>query len=155
MRSYRWKTLLVGVFIVMLVQPVSTVQAGFFDRVKEIYKLPEQVEIIEKEYDAAKQQLQEQVKKFDEQKEQLTETIARSKETEERLLAQNKRLMEQNEALQIAIHAAEQDKLDKEARNRKLIWMGVTAIVLVAGYFVSGRLIRVAVWRRQKRSLRK
>ncbi|WP_240414035.1 DUF3450 domain-containing protein [Paenibacillus periandrae] len=149
------RVLLAAAVIMMLVQPLSTVHAGFFDRVKDIYKLPEQVEIIEKEYESTKQQLQEQVKKFDEQKDKLTETIARSKEMEERLLAQNKQLLEQNEALQRAIQSAEQDKLDKEARNRKLFWMGATAVALIAGYFVSGRLIRVAVWKRQKRSLRK
>jgi septal ring factor EnvC (AmiA/AmiB activator) len=147
--------LLALVFVAMLMQPFSAVHAGFFDRVKEIYRLPEQVEIIEKEYEATKQQLQEQVKKFDEQKSQLAETIARSIETEERLLAQNRQLMAQNEALQQSIMAAEQAKLEQQARTRKLVMTGITVVLLVAGYFISGRLIRVVVWKRQKRSLRK
>jgi septal ring factor EnvC (AmiA/AmiB activator) len=149
------RAVLAAVFIAMLIQPFSTAHAGFFDRVKDIYRLPEQVEIIEKEYEATKQQLQEQVKKFDEQKDKLAETIARSKETEERLLAQNKQLMAQNEALLNSIQAAEQAKLEQQARTRKLVMVGITAVLLVAGYFISGRLIRVAVWKRQKRSLRK
>ncbi len=57
------RVLLAAAVIMMLVQPLSAVHAGFFDRVKDIYKLPEQVEIIEKEYESTKQQLQEQVKK--------------------------------------------------------------------------------------------
>jgi septal ring factor EnvC (AmiA/AmiB activator) len=149
------QAVLAAVCIAMLVQPLSTAHAGFFDRVQDIYRLPDQVESIEKQYEATKQQLQEQVKKFDEQKDKLAETIAHAKEMEERLLAQNKQLMEQNEALQKSIQAAEQDQLDKEARNRKLVMMGITAVLLVTGYFVSGRLIRLAVWKRQKRSLRK
>ncbi|NHN28869.1 hypothetical protein [Paenibacillus agricola] len=147
--------LLAAAFAGMLLQPFSTVHAGFFDRVQDIYRLPEQMETVEKQYEATKQQLQEQVKKFDEQKDQLAETIARSKATEERLLAQNKQLMAQNEALQHSIQAAEQAKLEQQARTRKYIMFGITAVLLVAGYFVAGRLIRVAVWKRQKRSLRK
>lgn len=149
------QAMLAVVFVAMLIQPLSTAHAGFFDRVKDIYRLPEQVEIIEKEYEATKQLLQEQVKNFDEQKDKLAETIARSNETEERLLAQNKQLMAQNEALQNSIKAAEEAKLEQKSRTRKLIMVGITAVLLVAGYFISGRLIRVAVWKRQKRSLRK
>jgi septal ring factor EnvC (AmiA/AmiB activator) len=139
---------LVVVVCAAVLYPFSTAEAGILDRVKDIYQLPEQMDQMEKQYEATKQQLQEQTDK-------LAETVRQSKEAEERLMAQNKLLLEQNAALQRSLQETERDALEKEARNRKLIIMGITAVLLVAGYFVTGRFVRVAVWRRQKGNLRK
>jgi CHASE3 domain sensor protein len=130
-----------------LLQPYSTAEAGLLDRVKDIYQLPEQLEGIQKEFDSTKQQLEEQ-------KDKLAETMRQSKEAQDRLIAQNKQLLEQNEALQSRIQAMEQTALDKNARTRKITTIAVTAVILVIGYFVLGRVLRITVWRRQKRKLR-
>jgi predicted nuclease with TOPRIM domain len=154
-------TLFVLVIILALLQPLSVAEAGWLDRMKEIYQLPEHVEDIQQRYDETKQQLDEQVGKLEEQKEQLTaqqdklaESIRQSQLREEQLIAQNRVLQEQNETLQERLLVMEQAEEAKDARMRKLTTMGITAISLVIGYFLLGRLFRVVVWRRQKGKLR-
>ncbi|MDF2959263.1 MAG: hypothetical protein K0S39_998 [Paenibacillus sp.] len=147
-RRRRYGQALIAVTVTAaLLQPFSTAEAGLVDRVKDIYRLPEQVESMQKEYDAAKQQLEEQ-------KEKLSETVRQSKETEERLIAQNKQLQQQNEALQKRLQAMEQAAADKNAFARKITMITVTAVILILGYFVLGRLLRVAVWRRRKKAVK-
>ncbi|WP_336747163.1 hypothetical protein [Paenibacillus sp. y28] len=131
-----------------LLQPLSAAEAGLIDRVKEIYRLPEQMESIQQEYDATKQQLEEQ-------RDKLQEAVQQSKEAQERLIAQNKQLQEQNEALLRSIQAMEQAEQERRARTRNITTLAVTAAILAAGYFVSGRFIRLAVWRRHKSKLRR
>jgi septal ring factor EnvC (AmiA/AmiB activator) len=142
------QAVLVIAVLAATLHPFSTAEAGILDRAKDIYRLPEQVNSMEKEYEAVKLQLQEQQDK-------LAETVRQSKETEERLIAQNKQLLEQNEALQKSLQAAEKSTQERQAQTRRLTIMGITVVILVVGYFLSGRLIRVAVWRRQKGSLHK
>ncbi|MCR8633795.1 MULTISPECIES: DUF3450 domain-containing protein [Paenibacillus] len=143
---YGQALMVVGIAAALL-QPYSTVEAGLLDRVKDIYQLPEQVESIQKEFDATKQQLQEQ-------KDKLTETVRQSMQTEERLIAQNKQLQEQNEALQRRIQSMEQTAQDKNAFTRKITTIAITAVILVLGYFVLGRVLRITVWRRQNSKMK-
>lgn len=131
----------------LLLQSVSTAEAGFVDRVKNIYQLPEQLDEIQKKYDAAKLQLELQ-------NEKLSESIRQSKETEEKLIAQNQQLQAQKDELQQRLQTMEQQARDKEARTRKLTMLAVTAALLVVGYFVTGRFIRWMVWRRARENLR-
>jgi len=135
------------IIAVALIQPYSIAEAGLLDRVKDIYQLPEQMESIQKEYADTKRQLEEQ-------RDQLAEAVRQSKEREEQLLAQNKQLQEQNEALTGRLQAMEQSASDKTALTRKITMTALTAVVLILGYFLLGRLIRVAVWRRQKSKVR-
>ncbi|UKS26798.1 hypothetical protein LOZ80_35935 [Paenibacillus sp. HWE-109] len=136
----------IGMLLILIgfMYPASAAQASWLDRMKEIYQLPENVEQIQKDYDATKQQLEDQ-------KDKLAESIKRSQETEERLLGQNDTLKKENEQLQERIKAMEQIALDKDKRNRKIMYMVVTAVLLVVFYFVLGRVFRLIVWRRQKR----
>ncbi|WP_028550214.1 hypothetical protein [Paenibacillus sp. UNC451MF] len=130
-----------------LVHPFTTVEAGVLDRVKDMYQLPEHVESIQKEFDATKQQLEEQRNK-------LAESVQQSREAIDLLNAQNKQLLEQNEALQSRIQMMEQTSLDKKAQTRKITSIALTVIFLIIGYFLIGRLIRILVWRRQNSNLR-
>lgn len=141
---------ILGILVILFgfMYPASAVQASWLDRVKDIYQLPENVEQIQKDYEATKQQLEDQ-------KDKLSEAIRHSQETEERLLGQNETLKRENEHLQERLKAMEQVALDKEKRNRKLTYMAVTAVLLVLFYFVLGRVFRFIVWRRQKRGMRK
>ncbi|MDQ0902167.1 MULTISPECIES: hypothetical protein [unclassified Paenibacillus] len=141
------KILSILVILFGFMYPASAVQASWLDRVKDIYQLPENVEQIQKDYEATKQQLEDQ-------KDKLSEAIRHSQETEERLLGQNETLKRENEQLQERLKAMEQVALDKEKRNRKLTYMAVTAVLLVLFYFVLGRVFRFMVWRRQKRGMR-
>lgn len=130
-----------------LLQPYTTAEAGVLDRVKDMYQLPEHVESIQKEFDATKQQLEEQ-------KNKLAETVQQSKEAMDMLQSQNKQLMEQNEALVNRIQLMEQTELDKKLQSRKMTTIVITGLLLIIGYFVIGRLIRILVWRRQRSNIR-
>lgn len=121
--------------------------SGWLDRFKDIYQLPDNVEQIQKDYEATKQQLEEQ-------KDKLSEAMRRSQETEERLLAQNQALLQENDQLQKRLQAMEQLALDKEARNRKIAYIVSAAIALLVLYFVLGRVVRLIVWRRQRKRAR-
>ncbi|MNI36829.1 hypothetical protein D3C73_908950 [compost metagenome] len=143
--------------VITLLQPFSVVEAGWFDRVKDIYQLPDHVEDIQQQYDETKRQLNEQMDKLADQKEllaqqqdKITESIKQSLEREEQLIAQNRQLQEQNQGLQQRLMVMEEAAKAKEARNRKITIMIITAVSLVLGYFLLGRLFRVAVWRRHK-----
>ncbi|NOU93629.1 hypothetical protein GC093_10400 [Paenibacillus sp. LMG 31456] len=147
-RRMRYGQALITIIIAAaLLQPFSAVEAGLLDRVKDIYQLPEQIESIQKGYDATKQQLEEQ-------KDKLAETMRQSAQAEERLIAQNKQLQEQNEALQKRIQTMEQTAQDKNALTRKITTIAITAVFLVIGYFVLGRVLRITVWRRKNSKLR-
>jgi septal ring factor EnvC (AmiA/AmiB activator) len=136
--------------LISLLLPVSVAQANIIDRVKDIYQLPDNFNKMQQEYDATKQQLEEQKQKLTEQKDKLAEAMQSSKETQDQLLAQNRQLQEQNASLQQRLQAMENAANDKANRNRKLTYIISTAIALIVLYFVSGRLFRLAVWRRQK-----
>lgn len=124
-----------------------TANASLLDRVKDIYQLPGHVEQIQKDYEATKQELEVQ-------KDKLAEAVKQSQEIENRLMRQNEDLKKDNAQLQERLKAMEQIALDKDKRNRKIIYMVVTAAALVVGYFLMGRVFRLIVWRRQKRGLR-
>lgn len=135
------------VILIGLMYPAPAAHASWVDRVKEIYQLPSNVEQIQKDYEAAKQQLEEQ-------KDKLSEAVKQSQEIQDRLLSQNDVLKKDNEQLQERLKAMEQVALDKDIRNRKITYMVITAAALVVGYFLLGRVFRIIVWRRTKRGMR-
>ncbi|NOU67644.1 hypothetical protein GC096_26800 [Paenibacillus sp. LMG 31461] len=139
----------IGVFIIIVgfMYPMPAAHASWLDRVKEIYQLPSNVEQIQKDYEATKQQLEEQ-------KDKLSEAVRQSQEIEDRLLSQNEALKKDNEQLQERLKAMEQVALDKDKRNRKITYMVITAAALVVGYFLLGRVFRFFVWQRRKRGMR-
>ena len=127
--------------------PASLADAGFFDTLKNIYQITGNIEKLQKDYADTKQQL-------DEQKAKLAESMRLALETEQRLLLQNRQLQEQNQILQTRLQAIEQVAQDKDKLLLRIKYVGFGAVALVILYFLSGRLIRVAVWRRQKRKYR-
>ncbi|OCT14829.1 hypothetical protein A8709_11735 [Paenibacillus pectinilyticus] len=141
------QAVVVLVFFIGIMCPAPVAQASWLDRIKDIYQLPSNVEQIQKDYEATKQQLEDQ-------KNKLTDAVEQSKAIEERLQSQNETLKKDNEQLQERIKAMEQVALDKDKRNRKIMYMIITAAALIIGYFMFGRVFRFIVWRRQKRGLR-
>jgi septal ring factor EnvC (AmiA/AmiB activator) len=141
------RALLAFIAVISLLIPVSAVHAGFIDRAKNIYQLPDEFNKMQQEYENTKKQL-------DEQKQKLTEAMQNSKAAQEQLIAQNRRLEEQNKILQQRIQAMEKVASDKEKRNRTIIFLISAAILLIVLYFISGRLFRVVVWRRQRKKFR-
>jgi septal ring factor EnvC (AmiA/AmiB activator) len=153
-RNQTGQAILTVCVVISLLLPVSVAQANIIDRVKDIYQLPEDFNKMQQEYEATKQQLEEQKQKLTEQKDKLAEAMQSSKETQDQLIAQNRQLQEQNASLQQRLQIMEKAASDKANRNRKITYIISTAILLIVFYFVSGRLFRLAVWRRQKGKLR-
>ncbi|CAN7225270.1 hypothetical protein LJR153_000845 [Paenibacillus sp. LjRoot153] len=141
------QAVVVLVILLGLLYPAPSAHASWFDRIKDIYQLPSNVEQIQKDYEDTKQQLEEQ-------KDKLSEAVRQSQEIEDRLLSQNEALKKDNEQLQERLKAMEQVALDKDKRNRKIIYMIITAAALVVGYFLLGRVFRFFVWQRRKRGMR-
>ncbi|UUZ79820.1 hypothetical protein LJK88_32905 [Paenibacillus sp. P26] len=129
--------------VLTLLQPVSTAQAGIVDRVKEMYQLPEQMESMQQEFEGAKRRLEEE-------KNKLAESVKQSSEALELLREQNKRLQDQNAALQSRIQMIEQAEAVQHAQRRNIMTIVITVLLLAIGYFLLGRLLRIAVWKRQK-----
>ncbi|WNR45171.1 hypothetical protein [Paenibacillus roseipurpureus] len=138
---------MVLISLIGLLYAAPVAHASLLDRVKDIYQLPGHVEQIQKDYEATKQELADQ-------KDKLAEAVKQSQEIEDRLLRQNEDLKKDNAQLQERLKAMEQIARDKDQRNRKILYMVITAAALVVGYFLLGRVFRLIVWRRQKRGLR-
>lgn len=143
----RGQAVVVLVILFSLLYPATAAQASWLDRIKDIYQLPSNVEQIQKDYEATKQQLEEQ-------KDKLSEAVKQSQEIQDRLLSQNEALKKDNEQLQERLKAMEQVALDKDKRNRKITYMVITTAALVVGYFLLGRVFRFFVWQRRKRGMR-
>lgn len=133
--------------------PVQHVEAGFFDRVKDIYSAPDKLDELRSQYEETMKSLTEQQQKLEEasltmdkyaaEQQQLMEENNRFRQQNEALLAQNTQLTQRLEQL-------EKEEADKKSMYRKWITVLITAVALVAGYILSIRIWRYAVWRRQK-----
>lgn len=164
------KTILKHGFIASIILAITlltadTVEAGFFDRAKDIYNMPEKVEEIQQEYDAAKQQLEnqmnEQREQFETQLSEQREQLEQSRQQAEQLLSRQDELQESNEYYrqQSELLAAENQnlllKLEQAEQERKsfyhkLVLVIGAVIVLFLLYAFSVRIWRYVVWRKQK-----
>lgn len=109
----------------------GTAHAGLYDRVRDIFELPGEVDQLKKSYDETLEQL--------EAARQQTEEYRRM---QERLLAENAKLLEQNRELAAAVQelrTGEEARSKHSDRIRRMIW---TAALLAAGYFAVTRLAR-------------
>lgn len=140
------QALAILMIVIGLTLPAPVAHASWLDRIKDIYQLPSNVEQIQKDYEATKQQLEEQ-------KDKLSDAVKQSQEMQERLISQNEALQKDNQQLQERLKAMEQIAQDKDKRNRKITYMVITVAALVVGYFLLGRVFRLIVWRRKKRGL--
>lgn len=156
--------ILAGLIAIMLaVMPQPAVHAGFFDRIKQIYNAPQQINELEGQYLEAKAELAEQQQKLIEaqqaaeeyarqQQEQLAatqQTTAEFMQKQEELSSQNKQLIEQNASLQAELA---QMKEDRRSLWDKLLTTGITLAALLVAYIISLRLWRYLVWRKQRTS---
>ncbi|MCA0756087.1 hypothetical protein KP806_13605 [Paenibacillus sp. N4] len=144
-RSAVMMTCLLSVFIAAV--PVN---AGFFDRIKEIYNTPEKISELEAQYLEAKAALDEQQEEL-EQSRIAAEEYARK---QQELAGQNEQYRLQNEQL-IARNAGLQSELermksDRESFTDMLFRIAAIVAALAAAYYVSLRLWRYSVWRRQR-----
>lgn len=135
----------VGLAAVLLsvLMPWPSAQAGFVDRVKDIYGMPEKVEELQQQYDAAQEELDASVKRSE-------ETIRQFRQTQEQLLQENQELRSRNARLEEAIGQMEAAERAGAERSRRITRTALAAGGLVVLYFVLMRVVRLAVWRRTR-----
>ncbi|MCS7462306.1 hypothetical protein N0M98_19375 [Paenibacillus doosanensis] len=107
----------------------SPVQAGIFDKVKDIYNMPDKLNELQDQYDEAAQKLSEQQQK-----------LLDMQRYSEELALKNSELTKQLE------------QMSEERASLKRNAVGAAAIVagLIAAYILSIRLWRYSAWRKQK-----
>jgi Skp family chaperone for outer membrane proteins len=123
----------------------SSAHAGFFDTVKGIFQLPEQVDNLQQQYESTKQKLDEATDQLDSVARESKEALQQYKDSEQRLMQENERLARQNEQLQQSIAQLQQSELERSSKYRRTIIMIGTAAALVLLYFVLGRVLRVVL----------
>lgn len=159
-----FRTVLLFFFAVLLfVMPVSQAEAGFVDRIKDIYEAPDRVQELQEQYQETMEmlegRLEEQRKQLEESRLQAEELISRQKELQqhnELIRQENERYVEQNKALhaenQQLMQRMEEMEQNRKSLYRKVIFSICTFVVLVLSYTLSIRIWRFMVWRRQVRN---
>lgn len=108
-------------------------QAGFFsdmyNGIKDITELPSEVNELKESYQQTRDKLEE------------------ANATLEAYRQQNEALLEQNRELTESVAALTMAEQNRENQSRKLRIMIITGVLLVAGYFVVLRLIRLLLRR--------
>lgn len=140
-RSAIMMTCLLSVFIAAV--PAN---AGFFDRIKEIYDTPEKISELEAQYLEAKAALAEQQEEL-EQSRIAAEQYARK---QQELAEQNEQYRLQNERLIAQKSELERIKSDRKSLTDRLFRILAIAAALAAAYYVPLRLWRYSVWLRQR-----
>ncbi|MFD2114680.1 hypothetical protein [Paenibacillus yanchengensis] len=137
------KSIIVIIFSLFLstVASLPPVQAGFFDRVKDIYQAPEKIKEITEEYDASRQKLEEELTK---QEGRLNEM----KESNEYYRAQTELLAAENENLMLKMEKIEQDR-KKLYQNLVIIFSSIIGVFVL--YALAIRVWRLTVWIKQGR----
>lgn len=120
-------------------------RAGFFDRVRDVFEIPGEVDKLKEQYqevragyDTALQQLQDQKRQAEEARAQAEEY----RKMQERLMEDNAGLAEQNRQLAETVQElrnSEEARSKQSGRIKTVIW---TAVLLVAGYFGISRIAR-------------
>ncbi|MFE5317889.1 hypothetical protein ACFQ88_04165 [Paenibacillus sp. NPDC056579] len=119
----------IALFIMIGFQAAAPVEAGFWDKVKDVYNMPDKVNELQEKYDSTMQQLSEQEQKLKE-----------AQQYSEMLVSQNSELLKQ----------LEQMKQERESNRRTWISIGAAVVLLIALYILSVRIWRFTVWRRQR-----
>ncbi|MFD2614233.1 hypothetical protein [Paenibacillus gansuensis] len=119
--------------------PATAGAESWLDRLKAIYDTPEKLDKVLQDYEAAKEQLEDQ-----------RDRIREAEERQQELARQNEALLRQNEQLMKQLQSLEQARLDQAARSRRWVAMLGTAAALLLGYILSVRVWRHFIWRSQR-----
>ncbi|MBD2867897.1 hypothetical protein [Paenibacillus arenilitoris] len=142
MRQPYWKAIITFAMMTIIAMTAASpvAEAGFFDRVKDIYNTPDKISELEAQYLEAQAALAEQQR-------QMEASLAEAERRQRELMQQNEQLMAQNASLQAEM---EQMKQDRGAWITRLIQIGVIVAVLLIAYILSIRIWRYVVWRKQR-----
>ncbi|WP_424767380.1 hypothetical protein [Paenibacillus sp. sgz302251] len=143
--------------ILFIAAPYSTVHAGFFDRIKDIYNTPVKISELESQYLEAEAALAEQQEQLEQSRQAAEEFLLKQQELleqnekfrqqSEQFRQQNEQLIAQNASLQAEM---EQMKQDRQSFISKLINTVIIIALLIIAYFVSLRVWRYIVWRKHR-----
>lgn len=140
-------------FLLFFIYPVQAAEANVMDRIKDIYNAPDKVDELRRQYDETAKLLdlqQQQLESANNAMEKYAEEQQLLMDENSRLDRQNDRLTEQNALLTQRLEQLEKDKADKNQLYRKWMAAMISAIAIVAGYLLSIRIWRYAVWRKQR-----
>jgi regulator of replication initiation timing len=121
---------------VAFVAPLEAQAEGLWDRVKDVYHMPETVDKLE-------EQLSESIRASEEAAEQF-------RETQSALMEENEALRRSNEALEARLLSAEATIEEQRAAGARWTRILMTAAALLLLYFALARLLRFFVWRRHR-----
>lgn len=154
--------LIAAIILFFTLVTTNKAEAGFFERAKDIYNVPEKIEELQQEYNNAKQVMEEQIaaqheqlKQSRQQAEELLNRQNQLQESNEYYRQQNEQYREQanmliaeNENLLLKMEKMEQDR---KSFYQKLVTIFVSLIALILLYALSVRIWRYIVWRKQGR----
>lgn len=145
-----WRGWLLGlsVWIAAAGLAPGTAQAGFFDQVKELWRLPEEVQQLQDRYRQTRDELEEANRKLAETAQQSREALELYRADQRRLLDENAMLAQQNAELQQAFRELQQIERTRSENYRRTMWLIAAAAGLALLYFALSRLLRV--WLRSR-----
>ncbi|WP_438448637.1 hypothetical protein [Gorillibacterium sp. sgz5001074] len=117
----------------------QTAEAGLYDRVKDIFELPGEVDKLKEEYGKVKGSYDDALKELDSYR-----------QMQEKLLEDNARLAEQNRLLAETVQSlkkAEESRSRSSSRIQRMIW---TVVLLGAGYVILTRVARYVMRARSR-----
>ncbi|GIP37966.1 hypothetical protein J31TS4_12460 [Paenibacillus sp. J31TS4] len=126
---------------VLLTAGAAPAQAGVVDRVKGFFQLPQEVDRMRDSY----QEVQGQVQRSMEELEAARQAADQMAASQRQLLEENERLQQKNRELASMVdelRTSEEARREKASRIRTIV---LTVAGLAAGYFLLGRLARVAL----------
>lgn len=155
--------LIAAIILCFTLVTANKAEAGFFERAKDIYNVPEKIEELQQEYNAAKQVMQEQIaaqrEQLEESRKQAEELLTRQNELQEnneyyreqneQYREQTNMLIAENENLLLKMEKMEQDR---KSFYQKLVVIVIVFITLLLLYALSVRIWRFIVWRKQGRT---
>lgn len=135
-----------GLAVMMLLgASPSPAYAGWFDRVRDIFEMPEQVDELKAQYQEVKEGYDSTLQQLEETRLQAEEARLRAEEyrqQQEKLQADNEGLIEENRKLAetiLELQHSEEARARQAQRIKNLVW---TAVLLTAGFFGISRVAR-------------
>jgi len=155
--------LITAIILIVAVLSADKAEASFFERAKDIYNVPEKIDQLQQEYNAAKQVMEEQIAaqqaQLEQSRKQAEELLDRQntlqesneyyQQQNEQYREQTNRLIAENENLLLKMEKMEQDR---KTLYQKLVIAFAAFITLLLLYTLSVRIWRYIVWRKQGRT---
>ncbi|MBJ6361442.1 hypothetical protein ACFOQM_09100 [Paenibacillus sp. GCM10012307] len=147
----RWMVALPLYFLLAAGIAPATAEAGWFDRMRDIYKAPEKLEEFQESYENLIRQQQQELEAV---RKEAVESSRRLAEEQRKWLAENERLAEQNRSLAERLAQLEEQEQGKSAFIRNMLTVSLAiAGILIAG-FLAMRIVRILIWRRERGTMR-